>query len=107
MKVVAILSAKDFKVLKETGSKVRNLSVYFHHSRMPQGVKRLYISLDGKKVKGYFEIERQHRDGTLQFWSESWKDETCYVEDFSIVLRPKEEKKPRRTCRRKKKRNKK
>jgi len=103
MKVVAILSKKDFKVLRETGSKRRNLSVYFNHPKMPQGVERLHVSLDGKTVKGYFEVEKQHKDRTLQFWSESWRDETCSVEDFPIVLKPKEEEKPKKTCRKKKK----
>jgi len=103
MKVVAILSAKDFKVLRETGSKVRNLSVYFNHPEMPQGVKRLYVSFDGEKVEGYFEVEKQHRDGTLQFWSESWRDEACSVEDFSKVLKPKTPKKPKKICRQKRK----
>jgi len=102
MEVVAILSAKDFKILRETGSKVRNLSVYFSHSKMPQGVRRLYVSLDGKKVKGYFKVEKQHPDGTLQFWSENWKDEACDLENFSTVLKPESEKKPRKSCRKRK-----
>jgi len=101
MEVVAILSTEDFRVLKESGSKVRNLSVYFNHPEMPRKVGRLYVSLDGKRVEGYFEVEEQHQDGTLQFWSESWTDETCSVEDFSKVLKPKTPKK--KICRTKRK----